>query len=275
MLIVVFFNLRFACHEDASYAMHRLHQLLVCDKRLIVEFANFSILPNPANETSGNPPRYPPACEFTIENISSFLFKNPEFYNKVIQRVNSMKSAASFSVNDDCPPGEASEIEEVEMEELYKEDSEESELESEDDSIAKFQKEVIPEIKGLKAKKLTRGRKLNELRMFPTSSKQPKPTQEIGQVFEKTDLNVGKKMEVKVSYEIPSTSSDVEKIEGFGTFAPPSVSGNISMGTEHEAEESIEFISKQKLLTNRLKEEGNIQIVKIYYFDPFVISISL
>jgi len=253
-------NFRFECHEDASYAMYRLHQLLVCGKRLVVEYADFSVLPKSKNENIDGQRRCISGYEFTIENISNFLFQNPEFYKKVIQRLNSMSLPSSFPETKECSLVGNSDIEEVEMEEIYKEDSEESELESEDDNHIPLHKELIPNLSELKTKKLTKKRKFNKLKTIPTSSKQPKLTQEIDQVFEKTDLSVGKKMEVKIAYEIPSTTSlHVEETEGFGTFAPPpSTDNNTVVSTDREAEENFEFISSQRLLTNRLKEEGNI-----------------
>jgi len=254
---------KFACHEDASYAMYRLHQLLVCDKRLVVEYADFSILPKLQEarnkEKSDFQWKYPPVSESAVKNIRSVLFRNPKFYKQVLQLMNAMNLPLPYNAMDELPPGEASEIEEVEMEELYKENSEESEseLESEDDNLTTFRKELAPKTSELQIKKPTKIRKFNKLKTFPTSSKRPRLAQEIGQVFEKIDLNTGKKMEVKVSYEIPSTaSSHVEETEGFGTFAPPpSTDSNIPISTDGEVEESLEFISKQKLLTNRLREE--------------------
>jgi len=250
---------RFKCHEDASYAMNRLHQLCIGGKRLVIEYADFSMIPEPQQirnaEKFDYRWSYPPASELIVRNISSILFRNSEFYERVIQVMNSMNLPPPFdSETDDL----CQEIEEVEMEELYKEDTEESELESEDNFVNDF----VPPSCEPKKKKSTKSMKLTKLRRFdlnPTIAKsKSKPAQEMDQVFEKRDINTAKKMEVKISSEITNViSSHVEgtRVEGFGKFAPAAAIDNDRESINSEVEESFEFISKQKLVINRITDE--------------------
>ena len=166
---------------------------------------------------------------------------------------------------------QSTEIEEVEMEELYKEDTEESELEL-DETLIPGQKLVIPErpliLKKLK-KQINPRKKLTAMK--PTISKAkstvPSSVMAITEVFEKTEVNSGKKLEVKISsselnvQEGPSLKEKEESSngEGFGTFAPvPLVVDNASENLEKTGEDNQEYITVHKLQINKLQEEGTV-----------------
>jgi len=96
---------------------------------------------------------------------------------------------------------QSTEIDEVDMEELYKEDTEESELELDETWVG--QKLVIPE-KPLKLKKLTKQiNPRNKLRAMKPSSSIVKSAATssavaISEVFEKSEVNSSKKLELSI-----------------------------------------------------------------------------
>jgi hypothetical protein len=163
---------------------------------------------------------------------------------------------------------EPSDIEEVEMEELYKEDTEESELET--DSTILGEKEVIPDVavRHKKLKQLKRPKKLklliNQSTVIPVKVKpSSSAVQTISEIFEHKDISSAKKLEFKISSEILNANSDqlIEvqegKTESFGTFAPPPPSQSEQQSEVPEnQEEGYEFISKRKLQISKLQEEG-------------------
>lgn len=261
--------------------MMRLHQLKVLNQRLVVEYADFSFLPqicpqsnSKVEQTRNIDRRHPSANEATVKNISSQLLSNSEFYGKVIELMQSMRLPLPFRDNEEHAPDAAADIEEVEMEELYKEDTEESELETDGEEQAK-EKEIIPGVasKRKKIKQLKRptASKLLSLRSIPLPERShptSKPVINVSEVFEQacsSGLNIGKKLEVKISTGISTqsaeepTSSDKGPTEGFGSFAPiplveeEKLSDNPPGDDDYKAEE---FISRQKILTHKLQEEG-------------------
>lgn len=260
-------------HEDASYAMSRLHQLLVLGKRIVVEYADFSILPpttnlsDPLSHTNNKKWKYPSANETIVKNISEALLTNEDFYHKVLQLMRSMNLSPPFSEASQLVVVQPLEIEEVEMEELYKEDTEESELEA--DSTLPCEKEVISNIL-VRRKKLKQVKKTNQLKMVinPSSiagNKTKSVTPSVSEVFDKKEISVTKKLEFKITSsasEVPINDGQElqreDHAEGFGKFAPSLTARENDGRTSDQAssEDSQEFITKKKLQIHKLQEEG-------------------
>lgn len=173
-----------------------------------------------------------------------------------------------FTESDTAP---SPEIEEVEMEELYKEETEESELETDTDDRM-IPKERISCVQPTKRQeKLKKPRKLISVKLAPPpsgklDSVKPAP---ISDVFEPSPgINISKKLEVRISAELPrignqSPQAGSSLAEGFGTFAPhppakddDGVSGNPTGPPGDDDYQSTEFITLQKLQTHKLREEG-------------------
>ena len=240
--------------------MHRLHQLLVVGVRLVVEYAGFSVLPKcETKKTKKNEWRYPTISETVVKNISAALYKNSEFYHKVIQLMNDMNLPPPFIEGNADP---VSDIEECEMEELYKEDTEESELES--DSFPADRVVAPVPVKRKSQKPLKKARKIVVLQSSEASAeaKLSKPAVELSQVFDKSELHVSKKFKVMVPTEMTSVEVDTNTAqEGFGTFAPP---GSEAPKTEvpvvgdstTEELDDMDFISSQTLRVNVISKEG-------------------
>lgn len=256
-----------------------MHQLKVVGKRIVAEYADFTILPDipqtnlPAPKPAGkdNGVKYPPANEQIVNNIAAELLRNDDFYHKVLQLMKSINLPPPFLQvpKDPVVIVEPSDIEEVEMEELYKEDTEESELET--DSSIPGEKEVIPDV-AVRHKKLKPLKRPNKLKMLinpstaviPAKVKPALPTvQTISEIFEQKEISSAKKLEFKISSEVlhakgdQSTEAQQGTTESFGTFAPlpPSQNEQQSEALENQ-EEDYEFISKRKLQINKLQDEG-------------------
>ena len=248
-------------------------------KRIVVEYADFTILPdipqvNPPPKQlnkDNNYVQYPPASEHIVNNIAAELLRNDDFYHKVLQLMKSINLPPPFLQVPKEPVVivEPSDIEEVEMEELYKEDTEESELET--DSTIPGEKEIIPDI-AFRHKKLKQLKRANKLKMLINQSTAVIPAKvkpalstatTISEIFEQKGISSAKKLEFKISSEVLHVKSDQSteaqggKTESFGTFAPPPPSQNEQQSEALENyEEGYEFISKRKLQINKLQDEG-------------------
>lgn len=265
---------RFSSHEDASYALTRLHQLQVLGKRIVVEYADFTVLPDiPQNVPAPNPMiekqcfKYPPANEQIVNTIAAVLLTNPDLYHKVLQLMRSMNLPPPFYQVTKQPVivVEPSDIEEVEMEELYKEDTEESELEI--DPTVLGNKDVIPEVPVKRKKQIKRPNKLKAIKpssVPPNKVKPPSLVQNVSEVFEQKELSSIKKLAFKISSEIPQITNQPEEVnqeeksEGFGVFAPPATTAESEQDedSKNQTDDANQFISKRKLQTNKLQDEG-------------------
>lgn len=258
--------------------MTRLHQLLVLGKRIVAEYADFSILPDVpyadvfANSNDEQNWKYPSANENIVKNIAEALLTNPDFYHKVLQLMRNMNLNPPFCETTNLVVVQPTEIEEVEMEELYKEDTEESELEI-DFTIVAGEKELIPQVP-VRRRKQKQFKRLNQLKMAlnPTTGSAINKTKPSGQiiiseVFEKESTGVTKKLEFKISStEITHNCNQPEEThveqspEGFGTFAPlPTTEENeekSQLDNQANEDDNQEFITKRKLQSNKLMEEG-------------------
>lgn len=271
--------LRFSSHEDASYALTRLHQLLVLGKRIVAEYADFTVLPDipqtnplPKQLKEENCAKYPPADEHVVNNIVAELLRNADFYQKVLQLMKSMNLPPPFlhTPNQPIIIVEPSDIEEVEMEELYKEETEESELETDFTVIGDI--EVIPNI-SVRRKKQKQLKRTNKLKLFtnpttvPTKVKQVSSAgRTVSEIFEQNELTLNKKLEFKISSEVLQVNDQPcdrkkDNTGSFGTFDPPPASPKengqqIRLSENQSDEDNYEFISKRKLQINKLQEEG-------------------
>lgn len=256
-----------------------MHQLLVLGKRIVAEYADFTVLPDvqqtnllPEQLTEEDCVKFPPANEHVVNNITTELLQNAEFYQKVLQLMKSMNIPPPFLHTPKQPVVimEPSDIEEVEMEELYKEDTEESELET--DFAVAGEKKVIPDTT-IRRKKQKQLKRPNKLKLFtnpttiPTKVKPlPSVSQTISEIFEQNKLTLNKKLEFKISSEVLPVNDQPgdgqpDHTQTFGTFAPPptiSKENEQQMGlSENQVEEEgYEFISKRKIQINKLQEKG-------------------
>lgn len=243
-------------------------------KRIVVEYADFTILPNPFQRRSLSSNTceklhwtYPSANEKIVNNIAMTMLKNPTFYSKVLEVMRNMDLPPPFTEECyepiDMMPSTG--IDEVEMEELYKEDTEESELETE----AKLSdKEVVPEltVRRKKLQKVKRPIKLATMSHKNFTTKVPTSNQPtFSEAFDQIELAASKKFEFKLHSGISEVqsfvSSEKECVEGFGTFAPPNVEHTENEQTLHQGDQGnddgkCEFISKRKLRINKLQDEG-------------------
>lgn len=271
---------RFPTHEDATLALIRLHQLAVMDKRLVVEYANFTFLPPPkfstqkiTEESIGEGPwEYKAADQGIVNVIASHLLRNETFYRRVLQLMKQMGIKSPFSEQQpvETPVQATSEIicespiEEVEMEELYKEETEESELES--DSEARSRAEAAPELpKRQKKLKLKRLDRLKAIKVTKVATQAKKETsRSISDVFEQPkQIPTEKKFQLKITTEAPSiepiADASTEIVEGFGVFKPVITAEKIGESADEQAVSTCtkdDFITEQTLQINRLTEEG-------------------
>lgn len=260
-------------------ALIRLHQLVIMGKRLIVEYANFSFLPLPKPPASMTENiesdlwGYKPVDENIARNVASQLVRNEQFYLRVLQLMKLMGLKPPFV--DESPaktPANTSEIfetpiEDIEMEELYKEETEESELES--DGEVADQKGPVPELpkreKKLKLKRLDRLKTAKVTRLaIQTSAKKEQIQKNLSEVFEQPkELPSGRQLKFKITTEKLDTEvggqvASTAEAEGFGLFKPAvsTDSSDINVETLAPASTTNDFISEHTLLVNRLNVEG-------------------
>lgn len=261
-----------------------MHQLSVLGKRIVVEYADFSILPASGSQYSNQTDsyvsfkkksfKYPFATKEIVNKIAETMLDNVEFYHRVLDLMRSLNLPPPFSEVPKLPKLVVipqTDIQEVEMEELFKEDTEESELET--DSEDCFKKSTVSDALCEQTKVKKKLTKTNPLKAALKSSKslikKTTPTPRIEEVFEKS-AKPTKTLTFKISAseiplpvpdnpsleQIPSSSND-----GFGVFNPiPSVDEGNKEGISHSAgiDDSAEYISKQKLKINKLQKEGKI-----------------
>jgi len=265
-------------------------------QRIIVEYADFTFLPQPqsTNQPTSVPEnktewKFPAASQSIVKNISILLMENPIFYGKVIQLMQSMSLPPPFTGNEGTHNGEDTEIQEVEMEELYKEDTEESELETSDNEVPGLssKNEVIQPLP-TKQKKLKQLKKPNKLTVMKitsapgkNSSSSTAPLPSVSDMFEQSSSQ-GKirKLQVKICSQVPPSVAVEESsvvAEGFGKFAPSRIGDENAEGYAtgppgDEDYHDLEFISQQKLSAHRITEQGTLHSLffkvrfKFYYF---------
>lgn len=249
-------------------------------QRIIVEYADFTFLPQPqsTNQPTTVPEiktdwRFPAANQSIVKNISIQLMENPNFYGKVIQLMQSMSLPPPFIGNEDTHNGEDNEIQEVEMEELYKEDTEESELETSDNEVPGLSKNEVIQPLPTRQKKLKQLKKPNKLTVMkitsasgkkPSSSTAPLPT--VSDMFEQSSSQGRtRKLQVKICSQVPLSASVEESpvvAGGFGKFAPSRIGDENAEGYAtgppgDDDYHDLEFISQQKLSAHRITEEGS------------------
>ena len=222
-----------------------------------------------ASNVEGKTFNFPPANLDNVNRIAELLLANEEFYHKVLQLMRSLNLPPPFGEPAELVVVPSTDIEEVEMEELFKEDTEESELETDDTEVG-LQKEIIPHIlskpKKLKLKRSTQS-KMTLNSATSASIRKKTLAQNVDEVFEK-DTSATKTLTLKIPSDVPrpppsdvieQVSSDPPKTVGFGTFTPLSHTGELDQkvaSNDTANDDPSEFITKQKLQINKLQEEG-------------------
>lgn len=248
-------------------------------QRIIVEYADFTFLPQPqsTNQPTSVPEnktewKLPVATQSIVKNISIQLMENPIFYGKVIQLMQSMSLPPPFVGNEGTHNGEDGEIQEVEMEELYKEDTEESELETSDTEVPGLSKNEVPlPTKQKKLKQLKKPNKLTVMKITSASGKNPSsstaPLPSVSDMFEQSSSQGRiRKLQVKICSQVPPSAAVEESpvvVEGFGKFEPSRVGDENAEGYAtgppgDDDYHDLEFISLQKLSAHRITEQGTL-----------------
>ncbi|EFA01147.1 RNA-binding protein 40-like Protein [Tribolium castaneum] len=268
---------RFDSKEVAREVLFRLHQAYILKNRLCVEYAVHDIgLPkikkveqttatnkehfksfvtklNSFNSAVGfqqpPPPHlkyvYPKANRLTINNIGHALATVPKFYTQVLHLMNRMNLPPPFALPDPVrqrPPQQPQPKPADPTPPKPQESSSESELESDEES--KTNKEIIPQKRVLRQKKAVKRPKFIKPTVAVTSSGAKHEPED---VFEKSDVQTQRKIELKVS----STALDGKEEE---------VEQHVGTIPSCEADESGEkpektVITAEELAANQIPEK--------------------
>lgn len=286
---------KFDTKEVAKNVMLRLHQFTILNSRLCVEYAEHDIghakleVPTLANVARSSkhfkvfinrlnafnsavsfnqppPPHlkynYPKPNRATINNIAHALLSVPKFYTQVLHLMNKMNLPPPFS-NVPDPPNtmlrhniaqETSKInKQVPME---NKSSSESELSSDSEDIAKI-KEIIPTKRNLPQKKSVKRPKFIKPAIHKVIASS-RPCEKAEDVFEKVDMHIHSKIELKLTGDALSSVNDVAQNRG---------ETNISdeADTFHKNKQAV--ISEEELNKNRilLKDLSILPVFKDYH----------
>lgn len=218
--------------------------------------------------------KYPAPTRETLLRIAIQLIKEPMFYTQVLHLMNRMNLPPPFEEMELNFPlvKESYNVEqyknifgleeqtsrnlEQEADEL---EESESEIESEEEPSGKIQN-IIPmkrkrpsSSKRLKIPKFVNPKK--QLATASTSNQRPLRPEDL---FESVNKNEPKKLELKISGNMPSsesTSFHVSDVQegGFGLFSPANKNdGKISEDRENSQEKEQEFITSEELANNRI-----------------------
>lgn len=289
---------KFESKEVAKNVLFRLHQLVVLNSRLTVEYADHDIGQGklklkPAEALDSNnvkhfksfinkltawnsavsfnqPPAahlkyvYPKANRATINNIAHALAIVPKFYTQVLHLMNRMNLPPPFSNVPDQPqlavrpPQPQIQKNSSTLPLPTENESEESELESDPEDSSKL-KTIIPMKRNLSQKKNVKRPKF----IKPSVGQQPsacKVGESLEEVFETTNIQQ-KKIEMKVSSE-----SLEEKINKAATDDEPEQKLE-SVDNQPEEKSENKIITEQELQNNRipLKDLGVLPVFKDYH----------
>lgn len=274
---------KFESKEIAREVLFRLHQTYILKNRLCVEYADQEIgiakikKVEPISTSSKEhlkafiskldafnysvdfhqppPPHlkysYPKANRPTINNIGHALATVPKFYTQVLHLMNRMNLPPPFAVPDPMRQQlmqqqhivqQKTPIGQQRKPENLQESSSESELESEEE-FKQQNKEVIPQKRVLKQKKMAKRPKFIKPPEAPAGGNKTERPQE---VFEKSDIQIHKKIEMKVSASALEQKSDI--CEEVGTIP--------SHASEESSENKTEpFITTEELSSNQIPEK--------------------
>ncbi|XP_065883401.1 RNA-binding region-containing protein 3-like [Dysidea avara] len=261
----------FPTYETAVQALHRLHQLEVFGRRLVVEYAKCpleyhnrdhikeqqhttttttlkstqSLRPaDPAaiptsNQESATDQRcqlcyaYPPPTPAIISNIAHVLTCVPTFYEQVLHLMNRMNLPAPFS---QTPL--------FSLDATYdqwgerKPASDDSELESDDDNPKQIQPKVNKEAKR---------RKISYQKAKEAGPPNKKATLE-------QDLMAVKKIVLNVPQELSTDDGGVATLGGFGSLEPVVQPVEITIPRDQHGDQPDGFVTEQELRENRLSQ---------------------
>ncbi|KAK5642141.1 hypothetical protein RI129_008308 [Pyrocoelia pectoralis] len=291
---------KFTSKEIAKSVMLRLHQISILNSRLCIEFAdqdptenklrqkritntepsdtvhfkNFLNRLNALNSSvSFNQPppphlkyEYPKPNRATINNIAHALLSVPKFYTQVLHLMNRMNLPPPFSDVPD-PPQISQRIPQPSLPlTKSKTDSSESELES--DSEPSGIKEIIPKKRTVTQKKVVKRPKFIKP---PTIEKQVRTTDnKAEEVFEKVDMQVQKKIEVKVSADslVQKNLQSAEPVGSFGIMEPIRKSPQQEENVNETIDNVSSVISDEELSSNKIPDKDLSVLIVFKNYHP-------
>lgn len=299
---------KFENNEVATAVMHRLHQTRVLNNIISVEYAPNDLLagkqpsrpseePEVVTETKfyetfikrinafndyvgfHQPPpphlkyEYPKANRATVSNIAHALATVPKFYTQVLHLMNKMNLPPPFAtVEQSAVPHQPSVPVSTQNPPTPKpsknKSSSESELESDEDNK---QTDIIPEKRVLPQKKVVKRPKFikPQVNSIPSSSK---PSEKPENVFEKSDVILDRKIELKVNADSLDNKQEQEtrKTGSFGIMLPlvkPVEIEKVDKEETDKVEVKKKHITEDELLSNQipLKDVGVLPVFKNYH----------
>lgn len=231
---------KFENKEIAKGILFRLHQLTILNCRLCVEYAENDIGSSSmkansvvnANSDSGEyfqqflkrlnswnvysfhqpPPShlkysYPKANRATIGNIAHALASVPKFYTQVLHLMNKMNLPAPFSSIPD-----SAFTQQILRSSTQRNSSDESEIESDDDSTNKL-KDIIPVKRKLGQRKTIKRPKFMKPNPQYIINKE---TQNVDSVFDRVSLQMQPKIQLKLSTELSENNDETYQSNNIG-----------------------------------------------------------
>ncbi|KAB0796853.1 hypothetical protein PPYR_10914 [Photinus pyralis] len=291
---------KFTSKEVAKSVMLRLHQVSILNSRLCIEFADQDPTENkvrqkpirtsePVNTTHfksflnrlnalnssvsfNQPPpphlkyAYPQPNRATINNIAHALLSVPKFYTQVLHLMNRMNLPPPFSDVPDPPQTVQRVAQPSQQPTQLKTDSSESELES--DPETSNIKEIIPQ-----KRKMTQKKAVKRPKFIKPPSLIEKQARLIDNktedVFEKVDMQVQKKIEVKVSADSleNKTVPITEDVGSIGIMEPITKSPPLVEDVSETTNNVSSVISDEDLSLNKIpdKELSVLAVFKNYH----------
>lgn len=270
---------KFDSKEIAKAVLLRLHQLTILNCRLCVEYAENDVgsVPTKTNaeeSTSTNnreyleqflkrlnswniysfhqpPPShlkysYPRPNRATINNIAHALASVPKFYTQVLHLMNKMNLPPPFS---DIPDSNFTQqsLKQPYEKTLVKNSSDESEIESDDDSLHNKLRDVIPVKRTIGQKKVVKRPKFIKPNLHISNSR---IGESVDNLFDRVNLQMQPKIQLKLISELPDKPNDAQIIQS------SSLGENINTNNSIiSSEDKTEVISKEELDKNRLAHE--------------------
>lgn len=288
---------KFDNKDTAKSVMLRLHQFTILNSRLCVEYAEHDIghskldVPPPGKvDTSSKhfkvfidklnafnsavtfyqppPPHlkysYPKPNRATINNIAHALLSVPKFYTQVLHLMNKMNLPPPFSNVPDVPNtllrhSMAQQTNQINKQiPVENQSSSESELSSDSEDVNKM-KEIVPTKRNLPQKKSVKRPKF----IKPATQKitgSSKPCEKPEDVFEKVDMQIQSKIELKVTTDADSLNkmNDIRQNNGKTDYSD----GSDAVDKNNQA-----VISEEELTKNRipLKDLNIFPVFKDYH----------
>lgn len=271
---------KFDSKERAKAVLLRLHQLTVLNCRLCVEYAENDIgsaqtkassLVNASTDggeyfqqflkrlNSWNihsfhqpPPShlkysYPSPNRATISNIAHALASVPKFYTQVLHLMNKMNLPPPFSSVPDHVF--AQQMLKTSFTKTKANSSDESEIESDDDTASKL-KEVIPVKRTMPQKKVVKRPKF--IRPNPQVSNS-KESENVDNVFDRVNLQMQPKIQLKLKAGVLEKNLDTQQSNTVESVILPEQSENNNASVM--LPESIDVITEEELQKGKMPQE--------------------